>query len=118
MGAGAEGRRFLLQSRSDLLVASIAPRPGAAKPEEQQIDPRHLLAALAAAAESARHLDRQAGRYRGLDRSGARAGLSRRDAFGRSEARPLRILAAGGAEGRGFWRGVREPYRLSFRVRA
>src|ERR1700689_2599486 len=33
LGAGAEGGRFLLQSRGDLLAASVAPRPRAAKPE-------------------------------------------------------------------------------------
>jgi tRNA (Thr-GGU) A37 N-methylase len=37
------------QSRSDLLAASVAPRSRAAKPEEQQIDPRHVFAALAGA---------------------------------------------------------------------
>src|SRR6267142_4383295 len=54
LGAGAEGGRFLQQSRSDLLAASVAPRSCAAKPEEQQIDPRHVFAALASAAESDR----------------------------------------------------------------
>src|SRR5260370_36235645 len=73
LGAGAEGRRFLLESRSDLLAASVAPRPGAAKPEKQQIDPRHILAALAAAAKPDRDLDCTAGRHRRVHRSGAPA---------------------------------------------
>ena len=68
LGAGAEGRRFLHQSRSDLLAAPVAPRSRAAKPEGQPIDPRHVLAALAGAAEPDRHLDRQAGRRRGQRR--------------------------------------------------
>ena len=38
--------------------------------------------------------------------SGARPGLPRRDAADRSQARPLRIHAAGAAEGRGFRDGV------------
>ena len=51
LGAGAEGGRFLLQPRGDLLAASVAPRSRAAKPEEQQIDARHVFAALAGAAD-------------------------------------------------------------------
>jgi len=51
LGAGAEGGRFLQQSRSDLLAASVAPRSRAAKPEEQQIDPWHVFASLAGAAD-------------------------------------------------------------------
>src|ERR1700676_4845728 len=102
MGAGAERGRVLLQSRSDLLAASVAPRSRAAKSEEQQIDARHLFAALAAAAEPAGHLDRQAGRHRGQHGSGPRPRLPRRAAAGRFETRSLRVLAAGAGACRGF----------------
>src|ERR1019366_7937599 len=106
LGAGAEGGGFLQQSRSDLLAASVAPRSGAAKPEEQQINARHIFAALATAAEPDRHLDRQAGRYRGQYRAGARPRLPRRDAASGYQARPLRVHAAGRAAGWGFRDGV------------
>ena len=59
LGARDQGRRFLRKSRSDLLAAPVAPRPGAAKPEEQPENPRHLFAALAGAAQPDRHLDRE-----------------------------------------------------------
>src|ERR1700732_3673794 len=106
MAAGAEGRRFLLQPRSALLAASVAPRSGAAKPEEQQIHARHIFAALPGAAEPDRHLDRQAGGDRGLDGAGARSRLPRRGAAARPKPRPLRILAAGPAASRGFRDGM------------
>ena len=47
---------WLHQSRRDLVLQS---------PKNNRIDPRHVFAALAGAAESDRHLDRQAGRHRG-----------------------------------------------------
>src|ERR1700724_2370753 len=113
MAAGAEGCRFLLQPRSALLAASVAPRSGAAKPEEQQIHTRHIFAALPGAPEPDRHLDRQAGGDRGLDGAGTRSRLPRRDAAAGPKTRPLRILAAGPAAGRGFRDGV---ISLSFRA--
>ena len=104
VGAGAEGCRFLFEPRSDLLAASVAPRSGAAEPETQPVRARHILAALAAAAEPDRHLGRQAGQGRGQHGVRARARLPRRDAADRFEARPLRIFSAGGAGGGGFQR--------------
>ena len=54
---------WLHQSRRNLVLQS---------PKNNKIDPRHVLASLAGAAQSDRHLDRQAGGDRGLDRAGAR----------------------------------------------
>ena len=88
---------WLHQSRRDLVLQS---------PKNNRIDPRHIFAALAAAAEPDRHLDRQAGRCRGQHGSGARPRLPRRDAAAGFKARPLRILAAGAAASRGFRDGV------------
>src|SRR5207247_3737134 len=97
---------FLFEPGGHLLVASLAPRPRLAEPEEQPIDARRVLAALAGAAQSDRHLDRQAGGHRGLDGAGTRPRLPRRDAASRYQAGSLRILAAVGAEGRRFRDGV------------
>src|SRR6267154_1047447 len=69
-------------------------------------NPRHVLAALAGAAQSDRHLDRQASRDRGQCDPGAWIGLPRRDAAARSETRSLRVHAAGVATGRRFRDGV------------
>src|ERR1700704_2159880 len=104
---GAEGRGFLLQPGGTLLAASVAPRPRAAEPEERRIDPRHVLAALAGAAESDRHLDRQAGRYRRECGAGTRPRLPRRDAAVGLKTGPLRVHPAGATAGRRLRDGVR-----------
>src|SRR6185312_7770951 len=77
LGPRDQGRGLLLEPRSDLLAAPLAPRPRAAKPEEQQEHARHVLAALAGAAESDRDLDREIRRCRGQRRAGARPRLPR-----------------------------------------
>src|SRR5262249_47687634 len=82
------------------------PRSRAAEPEEQSEDPRHLLAALAGAAQPDRHLDRQAGRRRRQHDPGAWPRLPRRHAAARHQARSLRVHAARPAASRGFRDGV------------
>ena len=86
---------WLHQSRRDLVLQS---------PKNNENDARHVLAALAGAAQSDRHLDRQAGRHRRQRRAGARPRLPRRDAAARPQARPLRVHAAGAAAGRAISR--------------
>src|ERR1700760_3411283 len=106
LGARDQGRRLLLKSRSDLLAAPVAPRPRAAEPEEQQEYARHVLAALAGAAEPDRDLDRQIRRHRGQHRAGAWARLPRRDTAARHQTRPLRVHAARAPAARRFRDGV------------
>src|SRR6185437_406366 len=119
MGCGAERRRRLCEPRSALLAAPVAPRYRAAVAEEQRQDPRHLFVALAGAAESDRHLDRQAGRRRRRHRAGARPRLPRRYAAARHQAVPLRIHAIGTAAARRLPDRVkrRYPYRMWIGVR-
>ena len=87
---------WLHQSRRDLVLQS---------PKNNEI-PRHLLAALAGAAEPDRYLDRQACRD-GSQTVLCAASIASTDAAPRHQARPLRIHPAGATAGRRFRDGVR-----------